>query len=256
MDLQLTYTLIAGALIAATGGILGSFALLRRMALVGDALSHVALPGIGLGLLFHFNPILGGLAFLLFGVLLIWLIERKTELPSDTVVGVFFAISLAIGAVITPEHEILEALFGDISQLSLYDAIIASGIAVLISISLLKLGKKVSLSLISSDLAQAIGIRAARIELIFLLLFALTVAIGIQYTGALLMGALVIIPAAASRNLAGSMAGYLKLSAVFGIIGAVGGILISNFYNLSPGPSFVLVAGVVFFLSVIFKKRN
>ena len=87
-ELGLTQILIAGAFIAAAGGLLGSFALLRRMALVGDALSHVALPGLGVALLLKINPIIGGAAALLLGVLIIWVIETKSNISTETVIGV------------------------------------------------------------------------------------------------------------------------------------------------------------------------
>src|SRR3990167_10554149 len=114
-ELGLTQILIAGAFIAAAGGLLGSFALLRRMALVGDALSHVALPGLALGLLFHFNVFFGALAFLLFGTTVIWAIEHRTRIPVDTLVGVLFVVALALGSLLSPKEELLETLFGNIA---------------------------------------------------------------------------------------------------------------------------------------------
>ena len=124
--------LIAGSLIAAAGGTLGSFALLRRMALVGDALSHVALPGLALGLLFHFNVFLGALAFLIFGTVVIWAVEHKTKLPVDTLVGVMFTLALAVGALLTPREDILDALFGNISNINSLDFWAASLISIII----------------------------------------------------------------------------------------------------------------------------
>jgi zinc transport system permease protein len=86
------------------------------------------------------------------------------------------------------------------------------------------------------------------------MIFALTVAIGIKFTGALLMGSIIIIPAATARNLARSMHGYMALSAFFGILGAVLGLLAANAYHLSPGPAFVLISGAIFFLSIFFRR--
>src|SRR3989338_10764421 len=105
--------LIAAALVGIAGGLLGCFAILKRMALVGDALSHVALPGLALGLLFNFNPFLGALIFLIGATAGIWLLQYRSKLSVETIVGVFFAASLALGAVLTPEHELLEALLGN-----------------------------------------------------------------------------------------------------------------------------------------------
>lgn len=245
---------IAASLIAAAGGMLGSFALLRRMALVGDALSHVALPGIALGLLLNFNLFLGAAAFLILGTLGIWAVEHKTRLPVDTLVGVFFTLALAVGSILTPEEEILEALFGDITQISHLDFWLAAAGSLVIAALLLIFSKRFTLALISPDLALSAKFKPHFIELAFLLIFALTVAVGIKFVGALLMGSLIIIPAATSRNIARSMNQYLALSAVFGIFGAIFGIFISRFYGLPPGPAFVLFAGALFFISIFFRR--
>ena len=116
--------LLVGTLIGLGSGYIGSFMVLRRMSLVGDALSHVALPGIAVALLLQINPFIGAFTALLLAILGIWTLERKTELPSETLVGIFFTLSLAVGLLLTPEPELLEALFGDISKIGVADAII------------------------------------------------------------------------------------------------------------------------------------
>lgn len=246
--------LISGILISSAAGLLGTLALLRRMALVGDAMSHIALPGIALGLLLNFNPFFGSLAFLVFGTVSIWFVEHKTKLPVDTLVGVFFALALAIGALLTPEEEILEALFGDITKISFSDFIIASVLAVSIVLLLLKFYKQFTLTMISPDLSLSAGYKPHQLELWFLLVFALIVALGIKFTGALLMGSLIIIPAATARNLAKNMKGYIALAVLFAVAGSVFGILFSDIFGLAPGPVFILFSGALFFLSILFKR--
>src|SRR3989344_2695540 len=89
--------LITAVLIGIGAGYLGSFMVLRRMSLVGDALSHVALPGIALALLWNFNPFFGAFAALFIATISIWILEKRTELPSETLVGILFTLSLAVG---------------------------------------------------------------------------------------------------------------------------------------------------------------
>lgn len=252
---NILYVLLAGASIAAAGGMIGSFALLRRMALVGDALSHVALPGIALGLIFNFNPFLGAFIFLAFGTLIIWTVEHKTKLPVDTLVGVVFTLALAVGALLSTEEEILEALFGDITTVGGTDVLIAVAISAVIISMLWVFYKKFSLTLISPDLSLSVGYKPHMLEFLFLTIFALGVAAGIKFTGVLLMGSLIIIPAATARNIAGSMRSYILLSVFFGVVGAVTGIYISNVYSLPPGPVFVIIAGIFFLASVLLRKR-
>src|SRR3989344_1587194 len=115
---------VIAILIGLGAGYVGSFMVLRRMSLVGDALSHVALPGIAISLLFNINPFFGAFAALLLAIILIWILEKRTELPSETLVGIMFTLSLALGLLLTPEPELLEALFGDITQIQTIDLII------------------------------------------------------------------------------------------------------------------------------------
>ena len=124
MDNSLLLQVITGSLIGLGAGYVGSFMVLRRMSLVGDALSHVALPGIAVSLLFNVNPFFGAFAALFIAIILIWILEKRTELPSETLVGIMFTVSLALGLLLTPEPELLEALFGDITQVTSADFII------------------------------------------------------------------------------------------------------------------------------------
>src|SRR5207245_7725217 len=126
------YGLVAGIFVGFAAGYVGSLMVLKRMALVGDALSHGALPGLALGILFNFNPFLGAFAFLFAGAILTWYIERTTRLFPESIVGVLFVTALAVGILITPEVDLLEALFGDITTVTLVDALLAVGISVLI----------------------------------------------------------------------------------------------------------------------------
>ena len=247
--------LISGSVVAIAAGFLGSFVLLRRMALVGDALSHVALPGIALGIMFHFNILIGSLTFLVLSVIIIWFVEHKTKLNVDTLVGVLFTLALAIGAILSSGEELLDSLFGNISNITNADfwIIIISSVAIVLA--LLILTRKLLLNMISKDIALSLGMKPHVIELLFLLIFALTVAIGIKFIGALLMGALVIIPAAIARNLARNFKNYAIISVFMGVIFVNFGIIIASLYNLNAGSVIVILASAFFFLSIFFKKR-
>src|SRR3989344_4429676 len=128
--------LAISGIIGIGAGYVGSFMILRRMALVGDALSHVALPGIALALIFHFNPFVGAFTALFIAVVGIWILERKTSLPSETLVGIFFTTALALGILLTPEPELLEALFGNINNVARLDLYITLPIVLLVMIAL------------------------------------------------------------------------------------------------------------------------
>ncbi|KKS24297.1 MAG: hypothetical protein A2736_01570 [Candidatus Yanofskybacteria bacterium RIFCSPHIGHO2_01_FULL_41_27] len=246
--------LIVGTLIGLGSGYIGSFMVLRRMSLVGDALSHVALPGIAVALLIGINPFIGAFAALVVAILGIWMLEKKTELPSETLVGIFFTLSLAAGLLLTPKPELLEALFGDISKIGITDAIITGVFTMLIFLIITRISKGLMLSIISKDLTKSLKINVDKINLIFLFLVAVVVALGLKVAGTLLMGSLVIIPAAASKNISVSLSRYTANSAILGGLSAFAGIWVANYFNLIPGPIVVLTGGVVFLVSLLFKK--
>ena len=248
--LQITSAIFVGL----ASGYLGSFMVLKRMALVGDALSHVALPGVALGIVFNFNPILGAFATLFAGIIGVWFIEHKTELPSESIVGLFFTVALAVGILIIPEEDVLEALFGDISQISFSDTILAVIFSVVVLLVMKMIARGFVLSTISKDLAKSSGINVAKNNFIFMLLVALIVALGIKAVGTLLMGALVIIPAIAAKNIASNMKSYTTAASFIGLISLVGGILLAGLLALPPGPIVVLISAVIFLTTIVFRK--
>jgi len=246
--------LLVGVLIGLGAGYLGSFMILKRMSLVGDVISHVALPGIAIALLFKVNPFFGAFGALFLAVIGIWLLEKRTEIPSETLVGIFFALSLALGILITPEPELLEALFGDITKIGPLDALITVAMTIVIFVTMMRIYRGLTLSIVSKELAQSTGVRVSKISFLFLLMVAIIVALGLKVTGTFLMGALVIVPAAAAKNIAVSLRRYTTLSGLFGAVSGLAGILIANNLHLHPGPIVVLSSGVIFLVSLLFKK--
>lgn len=255
--MQLNYLqIITGIFVGLAAGYLGSFMILRRMALVGDALSHVALPGLALALLFNLNPFLGAFAALFIGIVVIWLIEYRTKIPTESIVGLFFTFALAVGILITPKQELLEALFGDISKINTVDAILAVVLSIVVILIIRAISKKLILSTISPDLAKSVGVNVGQVNFIYLVLVAIIVALGIKAIGTLLTGALVIIPAISSKNLTSSLRSYTTGGAVFGLVSLLGGISLAAYFRLAPGPIVVLVSSGIFLMSLLFKKGD
>lgn len=254
MDNSLLLQLITGSLIGLGAGYIGSFMVLRRMSLVGDALSHVALPGIAISLLLNINPFFGAFTALFLAIFGIWFLEKRTELPSETLVGIFFTLSLAIGLLLTPEPELLEALFGDISKITAFDLIITGALVALIFFVIHKISDGLMLGIISKELALALKIPVHKINFIFLLLVAFVVALGLKVAGTLLMGSLVIIPAAAAKNASVNLSQYTRLAICFGAVSAALGLLAARYFGIEPGPTIVLTAGIIFLGTFLFKK--
>jgi len=239
-----------------SAGYLGSILVLEKMALVGDALSHVALPGLAIGILFNFDPYIGAFAFLFASAVIIWHVQRVTRISFEALVGTAFTLALAIGILIFPDLELLEeALFGNIALITPIDAVAAAVISVATILLTRAIYKKLVLAMISEDLAVSKGINVAKTNLLYLFLVSLVVAIGIKITGTLLVGFLVIVPAIAAKNLSSDMTRYSLLSAVFGAIGAFSGILLANYFSLPPGPMVVFSGIAIFAITIVVNWR-
>jgi ABC-type Mn2+/Zn2+ transport system permease subunit len=248
----LLFSLVVAVAVGVSAGYLGSIMVLEKMALVGDALSHVALPGLALGVLLNFNPLVGGFAFLFVSAVLVWHLGRVTKLSFETLVGATFTLSLAIGILLFGDNldALEEALFGNITAVGITEAVAAVIISIAVIFVTKFIYRKIVLGLISEELAISKGVSIAKTNLLYLLLVSLTVAMGIQITGTLLVGFLVVTPAAAAKTISATMSRYLMLSSIFGAISAISGILLSSYFNVPPGP-LVVISGIALFIAVI-----
>jgi zinc transport system permease protein len=255
------YSLILSIFVGVAAGYLGSLMVLEKMALVGDALSHVALPGLAIGLTFNFNPFLGAFAFLFVTAAIIWQIQRTTKISFEALVGAMFTLALAIGILLYGDNlDALEAaLFGDISQVTLLSTVVAAGVCIAAVVLTKVIYNRLVLAMISEDLAISKGINVARTNLLYLFLVSVVVAIGIQIVGTLLVGFLVIVPAIAAKNLGAHMKRYSMLSAVFGATAGFSGVLVwSIFFSDTvpfPGPIVVFAGIIIFVISLIINWR-
>ncbi len=236
---------------ATAAGLVGCFAVMRKMTLAADAISHVALPGVGIALLLHFQPVVGALAMLLFGTVLIWSMQERTGISTETIVGVVFSVALAIGSLITSGEELIDALFGAPAKLTGSETVLGLLGAAVVVIFILKARHSLLVSLVSPDIALTAGINVARLNLLYLLAFALTVALGLRYLGVLLMGSLIIIPAATARRLARNLSAMLSISVAISVISTVLGSYAGSLLHRETGPLIITGAGALFFLSLV-----
>jgi ABC-type Mn2+/Zn2+ transport system permease subunit len=239
---------------SAAAGLVGSVAVLRRMALASDAMSHVALPGVSLAILLHLNPVLGALAALCLGTLLIWAIEHKTRLPTEAIIGAVFSAALAIGSMLTSGEELLEALFGAPRIPGRAEFLLGLAAAAGVMAFILRAQSRLLITMVSEDLALTAGINVPRINLLFLLAFSLTVALGLRYLGVLLMGSLIIIPAATAKHLARSLRSMRVISVVVAMSSTLIGTLTAPRLGLETGPLIITIAAAIFFASLLRRR--
>jgi ABC-type Mn2+/Zn2+ transport system permease subunit len=248
-------TLLLAGSMAVAAGLIGAFALMRRMALAADALSHVALPGIGLAILVGMHPLAGALAALAIGAILVWGLEGRARLGAEAVTGVVFSTALALGALLTSGEELLDALFGHPGSLSTLELVAGVGGAAAVIAFALLARHRLIVTLVSADVARTAGIAVRRLELAFLLAFALAVGLGLRYLGVLLMGSLVIIPPAAARQLARGLTEMLALSAGLALVATLVGTWLAAALHRESGPLIIAVAAICFALALLVPRR-
>ena len=251
---QFLLSLLSGIFIGGAAGFLGSLMLPKRMSLVAGPLGHLALPGIALALIYGFDISLGAFPLVILGIVLIWLFERRTKLPAEALTAVVFATGVAIAFFFLPIEQAEAALVGDISSIQINDAVFSIALCVLVFFVVEIIYSKMTLINISEDLAKSQKINVGKYNLVYLLLIALIVALGVKVVGGLLTAAIVAIPAVTSRNLAKSLAQYKFLALSFGILSSAIGIFLSQLTLLPAGPLIIVSSAFLFVLSMIFKR--
>lgn len=250
---------IAGVLVAIITAPLGCFVVWRRMAYFGDTLSHSALLGVSLGLLFEMNITL---AVVLTSVLLAMVLVRfqsSSRLSSDTLLGILAHSALSIGLVSVAlvgdvRVDMMAYLFGDLLATNSADLwIIATTGAVVLSIIAL-LWKPLLAMSVHEELAQVEGVPVNRLRLVLTVIMALVIAIAMKIVGVMLITSLMIIPAATAQRMAKTPEQMALMAAGFGSISVGLGLTASWFVDTPAGPSVVVCSFVLFLISGLFKR--
>lgn len=247
-------SLASGLSIGAAAAYLGTLMLSRRMALVAGPLGHLALPGIALALLWGIDVSLGAFPFVIIGVVLIWLLERRTRLPMEALTALVFASGVAAAFLFLPMAQAEAALVGDIAQVSPGGALLTVALSLSIMLGLRWTYPQLVLGNISEELAAAEGIAVKRYNLLYLLLIAMIVALGVKMVGGLLTAALVAIPPAAARNVSRNLGQYTRRAVAFGAGSAAAGILLAQAMGLPAGPLVILASTAIFLATLPFAK--
>ncbi|HRP48269.1 MAG TPA: metal ABC transporter permease [Trueperaceae bacterium] len=268
---------IAGILIAVMSGVLGVFVVQRRLAFLGDGLAHAAFGGMGIGayvivtsgligssvaLLQH--PLWIALPFSLLAALVIAALRKRTRLSSDTAIGVSFAVSVALGvmffSLIPPDVNlgvsVLDLLFGSILGVRRGDLLAISIVAALAVAALLAAWGRLSYATFDDELARSDGVRTGALELALFLLAAVVIAVSASVVGIVLMAAYLVIPAAAARLLAPTLARMTLLSVALGVTSIVAGLALSFYLDVPSGATIVLTQAALFVPAALFGHRR
>ena len=250
---------------------LGSFAVLRKQSLLGDAISHAALPGIAIAFLItgakDSNVLLiGALVSGLVGTFWIRGIIKKTHLKSDTALGLilslFFGFGMLLLTFIQKQPNANQAgldkyLFGQAATLVESDVWLMSTVASICLMVLLLFWKEFKILLFDADYTKTLGFNTKFIDILITTFIVLAIVLGLQTVGVVLMSAMLLAPAAAARQWTNRLSVMVFLAAIFGAFSGVFGTAISaSQNNLSTGPVIVIVAGIFVLISFIFSPSR
>jgi zinc transport system permease protein len=260
MDDFLIKALLAGFGIAISTSLIGVFILWKKISYFGDALAHSSLLGLAFSSIIAWQPIFGVIIFALIFAVLVSLVDRENLYSKDTIIGIISYSCLAFGliliAIFPSNVNLSNYLFGDIIAISKTEIILIYLGSFLVIIATIFWFKKLLLSTINHDLAVIEGINVARLELKFLLLTSLIIAISIKITGIFLITALLILPAAIARNFSKTPIQMIFITLGISILANFCGLLISLNWDLPAGASIIGVLASLFFIILIGKKQN
>ncbi|PXY91031.1 zinc ABC transporter permease subunit ZnuB [Gilliamella apis] len=252
-------SLLAGLSLTCLTGPLGTFVVWRRMSYFGDTLSHAALLGVAFGFLLNINLFYAIiLVTLILAIGLLWL-ESQKQLPVDTLLGILAHSALSLGLVVISlmnniRIDLMGYLFGDLLSITMFDVYQIIICVVIIGLLLVWRWNHFLFITVSEELAFSHGINVPITKFILTILLALTIGIAMKFVGALIITALLIIPAATAKYYAKNPESMAIIAILIGMCSIIGGILFSLVYDTPTGPSVVLSNTCLFFISLFISK--
>ena len=252
---------IAILIIAPLFGLVGTMIVNNKMAFFSDALGHSALTGIAIGVMLGIqDPVIAMIAFGIIFAYAINKIKGSDNSSNDTIISVFSSTSIALGLALLSKggnfNKYSSYLIGDILSINPTDLLTLIVVFVGIILFWIFFSNKLLLISIDSSLAKSKDIKVKLVENLFIIIIAILVMISIKWVGILIINSLLILPAAASKNIAKNMRQYSILAVCFSIISGLSGLILSYYNGVATGPTIVIVAAIIYFITLIFKGKR
>lgn len=252
---------IAGLAIAIIAPMIGIFLVVRRYSLMADTLAHVSLAGVAIGVITKTHPVLAAMVTTITASLVIEYLRTKRKIFTESLLALFLSGSLAVAIVVLSiakglNADLLSFLFGSITTVSTNDIIFISLFSAFVVAIVLLLFKEFFFVALDEELAQANGVRANIFNIILIILTAVTVSLSMRTVGILLIGALMVIPVIAAMQFHRGFRQTLGLSIVFSVLAVISGLILSYYFDLASGATIVLIALVIFVLSIILNRKH
>lgn len=241
-------------------GLLGTMVVSNRMAFFSDSLGHGAFTGIALGVLLgSVKPLVSLVVFSVIFALLITYIKNKSSASTDTIIGVFSSTAIAVGLMMMSYGgsfaKFSSYLIGDLLSITPDELGVLLGVFILIVILWMLIFNRLLIISINTSLASSRGMNTLWIEMVFGAVLAVIVAISIQWVGLLIINSMLVLPAAAARNITNNTKQYHCMSVIFALLSGLLGLILSYYANTATGATIVLIAALVFFITLSLKSR-
>lgn len=264
-DYTFTLQLITSAISGVSCALIGCFIILRRMALIGDALAHAILPGVVVAyMIAGTGPIglfLGAMAAGILTSLTIAFVQGNSRIKEDSSIGIAFTFFFAIGIILASNlpkgsHFDLQCfLFGEIMGIEPDDFKMMLAVGIFVCLAVILCYRPLAISTFDPVMAACVGISVSAVHYFLMVVLSATVVSSIQTVGVIMVVAMLITPGATAYQLTDRLPVMLLLSALFGALSAAGGFVMAFMYNWPVGPSMTVLAGVFFFTAMMVSPR-
>lgn len=263
-DLQqygfLQTALITSIMVGIICGVIGSFIIIRGLALMGDAISHAILPGVAISYMLGINYFYGAVLFGIVTAVGIELVSQNSRIKSDSAIGIVFTAFFALGVLLISKAQtatdLTQILFGSVLSVRQSDMIITLIISIIVLLVVVLFYKELLISTFDETMAAAYGLPTKWIHYVIMILLTLTTVASLQTVGVVLVVAMLITPASTAYLLTNKFSVMIMLAAFFGALSSVIGLYISLEHNLESGAVIVLVATCLFLLAFIFSPKQ
>lgn len=250
--------LLAGVLVSIACGIIGSFVVIKRIVFISGGIAHAAYGGIGLGYYFKIDPVIGAIVFSVLSALGMGVVQRKTRQRADTIIGVMWAIGMALGIVFIDlsagyKADLMSYLFGSILAVPSTDLLLMALLDGMIILLVVAFYKELLAISFDETFATLENVPVDALNMMLLCLIAFTVVMLMRVVGLIMVIAMLTVPAAISGEWVKDLKWMMVLSIILGILFTVTGLWLSYFWNLTSGATIILVSGAAYLLSLAVK---
>ncbi|WP_300366930.1 metal ABC transporter permease [Brachyspira sp.] len=248
---------LVGIMLAVIIPCIGVIVVLKRLSMIGDAISHTSLAGVTFGLVFNINPILASIIFCILSALSIEFIRKRVSKYGEISIAIIMSLSISIAGLlsgfVSNNSNFNSFLFGSIVAVSDFELKLVMLISTLSILIFVFLYKEIFYIVFNERLAKLSGVPVNRINFIFTILTAVTVSISARAIGALIVSSMMVVPAACSMQIANSYKKTIIYAVIFNVFFTILGIFVSYYYGLKPGATIVLIS-IITFIIIIFIK--